>query len=227
MLAATLVVAAAGPAVAGHWLAPHAGARVFLDEPFDLAPLPDLLQVVIRDRELLAIDGYAGGVVRQTLGVGEQVQWSGSRGRVAVVLTNRRILAVTTISPSWAATDVRLAEEPPRAALLGARVALVLTDQRAIGFEAVAGTLVETELAPREQVIDAAVDLNVAVVVTNRRALGVAAFGGGFSETEIGPREPVDGLTTRADFATVATRHQLLIFRAPSATWQRRDLSLR
>lgn len=226
LAAATCVAATAAPAHAGFWLDPRSGIRFFFDEPLDLAPLEDLLQVVVRDHEVLAVDAWAGGLSREELEIGEQVLWSGCRGRVAVVLTSRRVLAFAT-RRHWSSIDLRMSEEPPRSALLGARVALVLTGQRLIGFESASGAIVQTDLGVREDVLDAAADTNIAVAVTNRRALGIAAFGGGFFETEIRPREEAWSLTTRANFATVATRHGLLIFRAPGAGWERRELSLR
>jgi len=226
MLTAALIAATAAPATAGFWLNPRNGMRFFFEEPLDLSPVDDLLQIVVRDSEVLAIDAWAGDIAQERLELREQVLWSGSRGRLAVVLTNRRILAIATHS-QWTSINLRMSEDPPRSALLGARVALVLTDQRLIGFESASGALVQGDWGVREKVLDAAADTNVAVVVTNRRALGIAAFGGGFSEVEIRPRETVQSLAVRADLATVGTRFGLLIFRAPGAAWQRRELSLR
>jgi hypothetical protein len=106
-------------------------------------------------------------------------------------------------------------------------VALVVTDQRAIGFEGVSGALVQREIAPREDVIRSVVDTNVAVVVTEHRALGLAALRGGFFEIDLGVREKVENVVARASFASVTTDDRILIFRVIDAVWEPRRLSLR
>ena len=69
---------------------------------------------------------------------------------------------------------------PPPPPLLGDRVALVVTEQRVLGFDGGSRNLVERRLGPREQVLRTEVAANVAVVVTDRRALGLSPFAGGF-----------------------------------------------
>ena len=58
-----------------------------IDEPFrDEVPLADLLEIVILERQLLAVDA-TGGDAATELHLGERVHWKGTRGRVGVVLT--------------------------------------------------------------------------------------------------------------------------------------------
>ena len=55
----------------------------------DQVPLGDLIEIVVMDDEILAVDAESGGssVVRRQLG--ESVLWTGTRGRVGVVITDR------------------------------------------------------------------------------------------------------------------------------------------
>lgn len=230
LAAALLAIALAAVPIlasAGHLFDPRSGRWFSLDDPFDLRPLPDLLEVVVREDELLSVTGFTGGALPVRLGVREEVLWLGTRGRVAVAITDERVLAASPNSPRWAEVWLRPRESRPAQALLGDRVALIVTDQRAIGFEGVSGALVQTELAPREDVLRAVADTNIGVVVTEQRVLGLAALRGGFFEEDLGVREQVEAVTARASFASVATQHRLLIFRVTDAVWEPRRLSLR
>lgn len=193
----------------------------------DVSPLADLLQIVVRPRELLAIDAEGGGQREERLERGESVLWHATRGRVGVVLTDRRVLAVATGSAAWQEERFRSAERRPADAALGDRVALVVTSQRAIGFDGGSGNLLTSSLGPREAVLEHAVAENVGVIVTDRRALGVSPFVGGFFEASIQPGERLEHLAATANQATVTTTRRLLIFRAPTGSWEERRLGLR
>jgi len=134
LLAALLVGASAGPARAAE---------------DGRAPLGDLLHIVVTPRALLAVDGEGGGETREDLELGEQVLWIGSRGAVGVALTDRRLLAVRTLSGSWQSTRWRSGESRPAAAELGDRVALLTTDRRLLFFRARAGAWSERRLELR------------------------------------------------------------------------------
>jgi hypothetical protein len=192
-------------------------------------PVLDVLEVLVRDDEILAVDGrLGGGAVRERLEVEEQVVWADARGEVGVVITNRRILAATPDVPRWMFTRIGVHESRPLAVVLGDRVALILTDHRAIGVAAQGRKKFFAEtITPHESVLDFLVGESVAVIVTDKRLLGMSAFLPGFVEQRIGIHEKIQDVATLADFATVATHRRLLIFRAPMASWQEQQLSLR
>jgi hypothetical protein len=190
-------------------------------------PLLDLMEIVVLQRQLLAVDAGGGGQVEEKLQRGEEVVWTGSRGRVGVVLTNQRILAVSTISASWQSTRFMRGEKHPVDATLGDRVALLLTNKRAIGFDGNTGNLVEKSLGPNEVVIGSAVGENVAVVITPRRALGLSAFTGGFFQTRISVGDRLEGTSAQANLVTLTFSDRLLFFRAPTGSWEERDLNIR
>lgn len=192
----------------------------------DTPEIADQLQLVVLKREILAIDARGGSQITGDLEIGEEVQWTGTRGRVGVALTDRRLLAVSTRSASWQSVRYRRTESVPDTPLLGARVALAATRVRLIGFDGGSGNLLLRSIGPNESLVDRAVDQNVAVAVTDRRVLGLSPFRGGFFEASLRLGERYEGVTTASDSATVQTSERLLIFRAPTGTWEQRDLDL-
>ncbi|NQZ95331.1 MAG: hypothetical protein HRU01_02370 [Myxococcales bacterium] len=208
---------------------PHASRAAELDgaNAFGEVPLSDVLEVLVANRELLAIDARGGSQTTERLRLEEIVLWKGARGKVGMVLTNQRILAVATQSGAWQATDVHRTESRPEEALLGERVALVVTNERAIGFDGGSANLVETSLGLREEVLAQSVGENVGVLVTNRRALGLSPFVGGFSEIMLGLRERIESVSAGANVATITTDRRLLIYRSPSGSWEEKRLNLK
>ena len=188
-------------------------------------PLTDLLEIELIDRQAVAL--YAnGGQVSERLRLNEKVLWSGSRGVVGVVITNERILAVATQLASWQESRYELAEPPPGSALLGDRVALLITSKRARGFSANTGELVEYRLGPRERVQSVRVGENVGVVLTDRKALGFSPFVGGFAAKDLQLRERIESVETKSALATVRTNRRLLVFRSPTGAWSERRREL-
>jgi hypothetical protein len=190
-------------------------------------PLSDVLQVMVIDRDLIAIDAVGGGQTTLRLRIGETVLWTGARGKVGVVLTDQRMLAVTTGSAAWQQLEYQRTERPLTSALLGDRVALMITSRRAVGFDGGSGNLVQTSLGLRENVLATRAGENVAVVVTDRRAFAVSPFAGGFFETSVLLHERLESVNADANLATVTTDRRVLIFRAPSGSWEERRRTLR
>jgi hypothetical protein len=155
------------------------------------------------------------------------VLWTGARGRVGVALTDQRVLAVAVGSGAWQEADRHLDEELPGDALLGDRVALIVTSRRILGFDGGSGNLVESRLGIRERVLALRVGENVAVAVTDRRALGLSPMVGGFFEAKLSLAERLESLTAAANLAIVTTDRRVLIFRAPSGSWEQRLRTLR
>jgi hypothetical protein len=191
----------------------------------DEVPLEDLLEIVVLSHELVAIDATAGDINLE-LHLGEKVQWKGTRGRVGIALTGERMLAVSTGSSTWAELRYLNSERPPTGASLGDRVALITTNQRAIGFVASTGRLAEYRLGPQEVLRDSGVAANVGVVITNRLALGLSSEAGGFFTSKLQLKEKIRSLEMRANVGMIRTDRRLLTFRGPSGTWSERRLDL-
>lgn len=193
----------------------------------EASPLEPLLEVQILGRELLAIDAEGGGQRTVRLERDERVLYTRSQGRVGVVVTDRRLLAVATRSGAWQETRYRNGELPPTDVELGDRVALALLTQRALGFDGGSRNLIESTLGPREVVVDTAVGQNVVVVATDRRALGLSSDRGGFFEVRLRSGEIVESIDAFARHATVSTSQRLLTFRGETASWEELRKSLR
>lgn len=226
--AVAFVALAAAPAEARTRYFSGPNVHVFTTpSPFlDLRPIEDQIEIVQRDEHLLAVDAWSGAVAETELGIDEHVLWSHVRGRVALVVTNRRMLA-TVPADDWNERLFEVSESEPVRIVVGDRVALVATDRRVLTFEGLSGTWSETTLGPRERVLSAAAGTNVAVAVTRTRVLGVAAASGGVFEAELGIREEAEQIRVHGSFATVETKLRLLTFRAPAGTWVSTDLPFR
>jgi hypothetical protein len=193
---------------------------------FDEVPLVDLLEILVLERELVAVDAASGGQTTLALHLGERVTWSGARGKVGVVLTDQRVLAVAVDSAAWQETRYRRTERPPEEAMLGDRVALVVTSTRALAFNAGGARLVEYRFGPGETLLSSRVSENVVVVVTDRKALGFSSSAGKFSALRLQSRERIASVEVRSNLATVTTDRRVLIFRAPGGAWSERRLDL-
>ena len=207
-----------------------ADAQVVMIAPspaFDLGPLEDQLEIVELEREILAFDPWTGAALAVGLGREEVVRWRGVRGRVGLVVTDRRLLATVPGAARWTERELGVSESLPQRVLLGDRVALVVTDRRVLAFEGVSGNWNELDLRPREQVLEAGVGTNVAVAATRFRVFGVAALRGGPFEHELDVHDELVGLSVHAGFATVTTRRLLLTFRTPDANWSETRLPVR
>lgn len=188
----------------------------------DGVELADVVDVVVLDDELIAIDAFGGvvGVTRPILG--EEVLWSGAQGQVGLVLTDRRALAVASGTGGWRSIDYFIYETPAEEALLADRVALVVTDQRIIGFDAERGHWTERRLELEEAPLEAQVGVGVGAVVTSHRVLALSAGAGTFREVDLLGREVLESLSARGDLATVTTSSRLLVYRAEGDVWAAR-----
>lgn len=190
-------------------------------------PLDDRLQILVRPRSVLAIDGETGGQREEALDLGERITAQGSDGRVGYAISDRRILAISAGSGAFQEARFSRGEALTAPAALADRLVLFVTNRRVIGFDGGSGNLVESRLGPRERVDRTAIANSVGVVVTSRRALGLSPFRGGFFEVslgldEAGRSEP----TASGDVVTLVTASRILIFRADTGAWEERQLGL-
>jgi len=210
-------------AAVGLALAPDAAWAQRSPPGDDRLPLGDLIEIVALDGELLAIDAHGGGTTRVRLRLGERVLWRRVKGLVGVAITDQRVLAVATDSASWQEAVYEQSESPPAdGAVLGDRVALVVLEQRVLGFVGRVGRFVEIRLGPQESLRASRVGANVAVVVTDRKAHGLSYEAGGFFPVRLQLKERIEDVGASANFATVRTNQRVLVFRAPTGSWAER-----
>jgi hypothetical protein len=149
------------------------------------------------------------------------VRFERSRGRVGLVLTDRRALGVAS-GVGWQELRYRLQEVTPEIGLVEDRLALVVTDRRALGFIG-RGTWVEERFTPHEIVSALRIGSAVAVVITNRRALGLAPDLAHFVETDLQLKETLESVAARDTQGTIRTNRRILVFSAPRGFWSEQN----
>lgn len=149
----------------------------------------------------------------------EEVMWKGSDGHLGAFLTNKRFFVLSSSSNAWHVLDLRSDESEQATAFISPYIALLVTGDRAIAFDATSGRFVQVNLPIHDTLIDAGASNHVAVVITSGRAFGLAAGRSAFSETDIRIREIVDGMKITSSKAIVRTSDRLLIFSAKGAGW--------
>ena len=177
----------------------------------------DVIGIERDGRDLFAFDALTGGRSTIRLELGEEVRFDQSRGRIGLVLTDRRALAVAS-GFNWQVQRYRLKERPPEQTLVEDRIAIVLTGQRALGFVS-RGAWVEERLSPQESTQALRVSEGAGIVVTNRRALGLGPDLGRFVEVDLQVNEVLESATAQGTLATLRTNRRILVFSAPRGTW--------
>lgn len=177
----------------------------------------DVIAIERDGRQLYAFDALTGrrSVVR--LEVAEEVLFERTRGRVGVVLTDRRVLGVTSGTP-WLEQRLGLQEKPAERGLVEDRIALVVTNRRALAFTGSRGWVEET-FGPNEKASTVRAGTAVGVVTTNRRALGIAPGLGGFVTERLRVREVLEAVTVQDTLVTLRMDHRILVFSAPRSSW--------
>ncbi|HEB88846.1 MAG TPA: hypothetical protein ENI85_04675 [Deltaproteobacteria bacterium] len=177
----------------------------------------DVIAIERDGRDLFAFDALSGRRSAIRLEVDEEVFFERSRGRIGLVLTNRRALAVAP-GVGWQELRYRLNEGAPKVGLVDDRVALAVTGRRALGFLG-RGIWVETRFSPQESAEALRVGSAAAVVATNRRALGLAPDLGRFVPTALQIREELESIRAEDTIVTLRTNRRILVFSAPRGIW--------
>jgi hypothetical protein len=148
----------------------------------------------------------------------EEVLWLDSDGYVGALLTNERFIAISLFS-SWLQTPLRSKEAYDGNPILSPTLALLLTKERVIGFDAISPRFIEQSRRLDEEFVAAEANDYVAVVISSVRALGLAAGGGGFREIRFRISETVQSIRTKSRVVTVRTSWRILTFSASSSSW--------
>lgn len=201
-----------------------AQARFLIDAEVELE---NVIEVDRVDRDIYAYDLLGTRTLRLRLEIGEEVRWMRASGRVGVVLTDRRVLAASTVNAGWQEIRLRVHEDRPAAALLGKRLALVVTNQRLLGYDGQSGLWLTIGVGPGERVRDARMGAQTGVVLTDRKAYGLSPGFPGFISTPMFVRERIERVQVGANLAQIATSRRLLVFRSPIGTWTQSRRTLR
>jgi hypothetical protein len=152
------------------------------------------------------------------LRLNEEVLWLDSDGYVGALLTNERFIAISLYS-SWLETPLRSEESHDGSPILSPTLALFVTKQRVIGFDAISPRFIEESRRLDEEFITAEANDYIAVVISSGRALGLTAGGSGFREIRFRISETVQSIRTKARVVNVRTSWRILTFSASSSSW--------
>ena len=209
--------------VAASGLAALVGTAASAQGTFIQAPLNNLIDVLVIDRELLAFDALGTKNFRVRLELDEEVIWSGAQGLVGVVLTTRRALAATPAASPWQEVRWRTSEVPAESAEVSDRLVVLATRKRVLAFDSVGALWLENSIGPGEYVTTLRAGQNSGVVVTNRRALGIAPDAHGFFDTNLRLHENIERVNADANLATIMTSQRILVFRGEVGSWSEVD----
>jgi hypothetical protein len=185
-----------------------------IEDLIDIAESKGKIIAIIEGRKTVTFD----------LRPNEKALWSGSRGYLGAFLTNLHFFVISTTSNAWRALPLRLNESEKGVASLSPYIALLVTGDRAIGFDASSNRFIETQLPIHDELLAAEVEKYVAVVITSSRAFGLAAETSAFTEIRLRIRETIESIKITASKATVRTSDRLLTFEATGSTWNEHRL---
>ncbi len=179
--------------------------------------IEDLIDIQELDGDVIAI--REGREIIFDLSSREEIRWSGSRGHIGAVLTDSRFLAITTSSKDWHEISLKERESQEGITALSPYLALLVTGDRAIGFDSKNNRFIVLRRPPNEEFIEFEVNKYVAVVVSSRYAFGLALGGKYFNKVPFRANENFKTLKTTSRFATIRTTKRVLTFRASDSLW--------
>jgi len=195
---------------------PMASAEVPLfAEEFERA---DVIAIERDGQELFGFDSLTGRRAQIRLEIGEVVLFKQARGRIGLVLTDRRALGIGA-GTGFQEFRYRLREEPPAVGLVEDQLALVITPKRVLGFLGTGGGWVDEQFSPNESVQALRVGAAVGVVATNLRALGPGTRGRHFVSTDLRVKEKLESISAQDTLATLRTSRRILVFGSPRSSW--------
>jgi len=185
--------------------------------------IEDLIDIAESKRKIIAIiEGKK--TITFDLRPNEKVQWSGSNGYLGAFLTNLHFFVISTTSNAWRVLPLKLSESENGVASLSPHIALLVTGDRAIGFDAASNRFIENQLPIHDELLAAKAEKYVAVVITSSRAFGLATETMAFTEIRLRIKETIESIKITASKATVRTSDRLLTFEATGSTWNEHRL---
>ena len=185
-----------------------------IEDLIDIAESKSKIIAIIEGRKTISFD----------LRTNEKVLWSDSNGYLGAFLTNLRFFVISTSSDAWQALPLRLDESEKGVASLSPYIALLVTGDRAIGFDAASNRFIETQLPIHDELLAVKAEKYVAVVITSSRAFGLAAETSAFTEIPLRVRETIEAIKITASKATIRTSDRLLTFETTGSTWNEHRL---
>ena len=139
-------------------------------------------------------------------------------------MTDLSFFVISTSLDAWQESPLRLDESGKGVASLSPYIALLVTRDRAIGFDATSSRFIETQLPIHDELLAAEVEKYVAVVITSSRAFGLATESSAFTEITFRIKETLEAIKLTSSKVTVRTSDRLLTFEATGSTWNEHRL---
>ena len=152
--------------------------------------------------------------ITQSLRSGEAVLWMAAQGRVGGVVTSQRLLAVTAGAQVWQTLPLGLDESEACRWFISENLVLVVSQDRAIVFDADAGAFGETRIRIRDRFLAGGADRDVAVAVLSGHALGYMPGMAAFADIRLHRNESLEQLKISQARAVLRTSERLLSFSA-------------
>ena len=181
-----------------------------IEDLIDIAESKGKIIAIIEGRKTITFD----------LRPDEKVLWSGSRGYLGAFLTDQHFFVISTSLNAWRALPLRLDETGKGVAFLSEYIALLVTKDRAVGYDATSNRFIETLLPIHDELLAAEVERYVAVVITSGRAFGLATESTAFTEITLGISESIEEIKLTYRKATVRTSDRMLTFEASGLLWK-------
>ena len=121
---------------------------------------------------------------------------------------------------TWQALPLGLNESGKAVASLSPYIALLVTKDRAVGFDATSNRFIETRLRTNDELIAAEAERYVAVVITSSRAFALATESSAFIEIILGIGESIEEIKLTYSKVTVRTSDRLLTFETSGSIWK-------
>lgn len=185
----------------------------------DEVVLEDLIAVEVIDRYVYGFDAAGGAGHRIQLELGEQVVSTRQRGRLGLVVTDRRVLALAAGRGDWRELSLRLGESVLALDWVAPRVLVVATAQRILGFDSGQADWLAIDVGPQEAVTHVELGASTAVVLTGYHAYGLSPDAGGFFREPLRLHERIERVTASATIGQVRTNQRILVFRSPTGSW--------
>ena len=181
-----------------------------IEDLIDIAESKGKIIAIIEGRKTITFD----------LRPNENVLWSDSRGYLGAFLTDQHFYVISTSLNAWQALPLRLDESGNGVASLSPYIALLVTKDRAVGFDATSDRFIETLLPIHDELLAAETERYVAVVITSSRAFGLASESSAFTEIHLRGGETIEEIKLTYSKATVRTSDRLLTFEASGLPWK-------
>ncbi|HKJ98127.1 MAG TPA: hypothetical protein VJ959_04335 [Desulfotignum sp.] len=178
----------------------------------------EYLQLQRNENRILAFSGRKPSVAVD-LEIGEKVRLSEEKGHVGAVLTNKRFLAISSMSGKWVSEPLISGEVNTAGLTVGEKVAMVVTDRRIIGFTPMKEGFIAYDLPIGTEVRARDAGENFAIVAMSERAVGLSSETGNFRDIEFDIGESFTFLEMATTLALVHTEDNIYAYRGASGTW--------